>query len=439
LTTGRYTATLFETELLVKIVIIFLLLLLSAFFAGIESSFFSMDWLKIKRLAKEGKKSARIADWLRSRPKELVVTFLIGNELVNITASAITSGLVIHYLGKEYLFVAVVIMTILILTFGEVTPKTIGAYYPEKYALFAARPFYLFYIVITPFRFLFTRLAEYILKKAGLELPVESHKLSEDELLSIISAGTEKKIFTEEEKEVIESALELHEVTVSEIMTPRRDIFAIQKGMTVREVLEIIKKHDYSRIPVYEGSLDNIVGILYVKDIIFLKFEGREEKIDRFLRKPYFVPEFTPLLDLMKKFEETKNHIAIVVDEHGTVVGLITFQDILEFIVGDIPEEYEVEEPFLQKLDNNKWRVSGKLEVEILEEDIGIKLPEDYEFDTVAGFILDYLKRFPKEGEEFVYEGYRFKIEKMESNRIISVIIEKITETKEEEKTGKDD
>ncbi len=420
-----------ENELFIKIGLVFILLLLSAFFAGIESSFFSMDWLKIKRLAKEGKKSAVIADWLRSRPKELVVTFLIGNELVNITASAVTSGIVIQYLGKEYLFVAIIIMTILILTFGEITPKTVGAYYPEKYALFAARPFYTFYLIITPFRFIFTKLAEYILKKAGLELPVESHKLSEDDLLSIITVGTEKKIFTEEEKEVIESALELHEVTVSEIMTPRRDIFAIEKGKTVREVLEIIKGRDYSRIPVFEGSLDNIIGILYIKDIIFLKFEGKEEKIDRFLRKPYFVPEFTPLLDLMKKFEETKNHIAIVVDEHGTVVGLITFQDILEFIVGDIPEEYEVEEPFFQKINENKWRVSGKLEVEILEEDLGLQLPEDYEFDTVAGFILDFLKRFPKEGESFEYQNYRFIIEKMENNRIISVIVEKLPEKKE--------
>jgi len=422
---------LLENELFIKIGLVFILLLLSAFFAGIESSFFSMDWLKIKRLAKEGKKSAVIADWLRSRPKELVVTFLIGNELVNITASAVTSGIVIQYLGKEYLFVAIIIMTILILTFGEITPKTVGAYYPEKYALFAARPFYTFYLIITPFRFIFTKLAEYILKKAGLELPVESHKLSEDDLLSIITVGTEKKIFTEEEKEVIESALELHEVTVSEIMTPRRDIFAIEKGKTVREVLEIIKGRDYSRIPVFEGSLDNIIGILYIKDIIFLKFEGKEEKIDRFLRKPYFVPEFTPLLDLMKKFEETKNHIAIVVDEHGTVVGLITFQDILEFIVGDIPEEYEVEEPFFQKINENKWRVSGKLEVEILEEDLGLQLPEDYEFDTVAGFILDFLKRFPKEGESFEYQNYRFIIEKMENNRIISVIVEKLPEKKE--------
>ncbi|NPA54644.1 MAG: DUF21 domain-containing protein, partial [Aquificae bacterium] len=250
----------FDSPLVFHLLIIFFLLLLSAFFAGIESSFFSMDWLKIKRLAKEGNKAAKIADWLRSRPKELVITFLIGNELVNITASAITSSLVIEYFGEEYLFIAVIVMTILILTFGEITPKTIGSYYPEKYALFAARPFYIFYLAVTPFRFLFMKVAEFFLKKLGLDIPVESHKLSQEDLLTIVNIGTEKNIFSEEEKKIIEAALELHETTVSEIMTPRRDIFAIEKGLSVREVLEIVKKHDYSRIPVYEGTLDNIVG-----------------------------------------------------------------------------------------------------------------------------------------------------------------------------------
>ncbi len=392
-----------------------------------------MDWLKIKRLAKEGNKSAKIADWLRSRPKELVITFLIGNELVNITASAVTSGLVIDYFGEKYLFIAIFIMTVLILTFGEITPKTVGSYYPEKYALITSKPFYTFYIAVTPFRFIFMKVAEFFLKKMGLEMPVESHKLSQEDLITIVNIGTEKNIFTEEEKEIIESTLELHETTVSEIMTPRRDIFAVEKGLTVREVLDIVKEHEYSRIPVYEENLDNIVGILYIKDIIFLKFEGKEEKIDRFLRKPYFVPEFTPLLTLMKKFEEEKIHIAIVVDEHGTVVGLITFQDILEYIVGDIPEEYEEEEPYIKQIGKNKWEVSGKLEVELLEEELGIKLPEDYEFDTVAGFILDLLKRFPKEGEEFIYKGFKFTVKNMDKNRIISIEIEKLPEEKKEE------
>ncbi len=409
------------------------LLLLSAFFAGIESSFFSMDWLKIKRLASKGSKTAKIADFLRSRPKELVITFLIGNELVNITASAITTSFVIENFGQEYLFVAVLVMTALILTFGEITPKTIGAYYSEKYALSAALPFYIFYIAVTPFRFVFLKLSEAILKKFGIELATESHKLSIEDIKSIILSGVEKNIYTEEEQQIIEATLELHETVVSEIMTPRRDIFALKKGLTIRQVIEYLQGKEYSRIPVYEETLDNIVGILYVKDIIYLIHEGKEEKIDRFLRKPYFIPEFTTLLTLLEEFQKKEVHIAIVVDEHGTVVGLVTLQDILEYVVGDIPEGLEEEEPYIKKLGENRWEISGRLEVEILKEELGIPLPDDYDYDTVAGFILDTLNRFPEEGEEFVYENFVFKILKVEKNRIISVLVEKLPQKQKEE------
>lgn len=435
----RFTATLFDSQFFTSFIIIFILLGLSAFFAGIESSFFSMDWLKIKRLAKTGNKSAKLADWLRSRPKELVITFLIGNELINITASAIATSLAIKYLGEKYVFVAVIVMTILILTFGEITPKTIGSYFPEKYALFASRPFYLFYIVATPFRFIFTKIATALLKKFGLELPIESHKISEEDLKTILAIGREQGIFTKEEEEIIEATLELDDTTVSEIMTPRRDIFALESGLTVKEVLEQTEDKDYSRIPIYKENLDNIIGILYLKDIIFLKFKGKEnEVIDNYLRKPFFVPEFKPLISLLKEFEETKNHLAIVIDEHGTVVGLITFQDILEFLVGEIPEEYETEEMYIKEINKNKWEVSGRLDIETFREKIGIPLPEDYEYDTVAGFILDYLKKIPKEGEVFKYKGFRFTIKKVENNRIISVIVEKITTNENQEEVLND-
>jgi len=416
---------LFDTGFFINFAVVFGLLLVSAFFAGIESSFFSMDWLKIKRLAKEGNKSAKIADFLRSRPKELVITFLIGNELVNITASAITTATIIEYFGEEYVFIAVIIMTILILTFGEITPKTYAGYFPEKYALFAARPFYTFYVIATPFRFVLMKLSEYFLKKLGLELPVESHKISEEDVKTIVSIGSENNMFTEEEKKIIEAALELHEVSASEVMTPRRDIVALEKNLTVSQALQKLKGKEFSRVPVYEGTLDNIVGILHLKDIIFLKFEGKDEPIAKYLRKPLFVPEFTPLLNVMREFEKTESHMAIVIDEHGTVVGLITFQDILDFLVGDLEDEKE-EEKDIVKLSENKWRISGKAPIEEVQEEIGLKLPEDYDFDTMAGFVLSMLKKIPKQGDSFEYEGFKITIEKVQNNRVISVIVEKI-------------
>lgn len=418
----------FDIEFFINFAIVFLLLFVSAFFAGIESSFFSMDWLKIKRLAQNGNKSAKIADLLRSRPKELVITFLIGNELVNITASAITTATIIKYFGEEYVFIAVIIMTILILTFGEITPKTYAGYFPEKYALFAARPFYTFYIIATPFRFILIKIAEYILKKLGLELPVESHKISEEDVKTIVSIGTEKNMFTKEEKEIIEAALELHEVSVSEVMTPRRDIVALEKNITVSQALEKLKGKEFSRVPVYEDNLDNIVGILYLKDIIFLKFEGKDEPISKYLKKAFFVPEFTPLLNVMRDFEKSKSHMAIVIDEHGTVVGLVTFQDILDFLVGDLPEDRNTKENNIIQLSKNKWRISGKAEIEEVAEKLNIKLPEDYDFDTMGGFILSLMKKIPKENEKIIYGNFKFIIEKVENNRIVSVLAIKLTE-----------
>lgn len=421
----------FDTEFFINFAIVFLLLFVSGFFAGIESSFFSMDWLKIKRLAKEGNKSAKIADLLRSRPKELVITFLIGNELVNITASAITTATIIKYFGEEYVFIAVIIMTVLILTFGEITPKTYAGYFPEKYALFASRPFYTFYIIATPFRFILIKIAEYVLKKLGLELPVESYKISGEDVRTIVSIGTEKNIFTGEEKEIIESALELHEVSVSEVMTPRRDIVALEKNITVSQALEKLEGKEFSRVPVYKDNLDNIVGILYLKDIIFLKFEGKDEPISKYLKKPFFVPEFTPLLNVMRDFKKSKSHMAIVINEHGTVVGLVTFQDILDFLVGDLPEDKDTEENDIVQLSKSKWRISGKAEIEEVAESLDIKLPEDYDFDTMGGFVLSLMKKIPKENEEIIYENFKFVIEKVENNRIVSVLAIKLTEVSE--------
>ena len=421
-----------DLELLTGLLTIILLMFLSAFFAAIESSFFSLDYLKIKRLKSRGNKTAALVEKIRSNPKSLVITFLIGNELVNITASAVMSKIIIDKFGAEYLFIGVLIMTVFILTFGEITPKTIGSYYPEKYAFFAVRPFYLFYIIATPFRFVFMKFSEYILQKLGLELPVESHKLSVEDILSIITVGVEKKVFTEEEKEFIEATLHLHKTYASEIMTPRRDIFALPSGLTVLEALEKLKDVEYSRIPVYKENLDNILGILYVKDIILLKLEGKNEVIDKFVKKCIVIPEFTNLLELLKRFEKERIHLAIVVDEYGTVVGLITLQDILEYIVGELPEENDNGDNYIKQIDNSTWEVSGKLDIEILQEKIGIKLPEDYDFDTVAGFILYLLQRLPEENEEITYENIKLKIKKLDKNRVVAVIIQKLDKEKKE-------
>lgn len=406
--------------------IIFLVILTAGFFAAIESSFFSLDRIKIKKLANTGSKSAKLVEFLRNHPKELVITFLIGNELANITATSLIASFTINHFGKEYLAASALVSALLLLSLGDITPKLIGTNYPEKYALIAARPFYLFYILITPFRIVFLKFTTFFLNKLGLEIATHEHKITEEDLKFTIHQSAEHKILSEEETELIFNTFELSEISITEIMVPRRDIFAVEKGISVKELAKILEGKDYSKIPVYEDNLDNVIGVIYVKDILFLIYEGKEEKIDSFIKPILFLPEFTTVLDAMKKFNESKQNIAIVVDEHGTTVGLITYKDLIETIVGDIPEEYEPQEVTIKQISDNVWIVSGREDVTFLTDELGIVLPEDYDYDTIAGFILDYLKRFPEENEEFIVQGYKFKVIEMSSNRIEKVMIEKL-------------
>ncbi|MGC9120420.1 MAG: hemolysin family protein [Sulfurihydrogenibium sp.] len=428
---GRFTAI--SSDLVINFLVVFLFVFMAGFFAAVESSFFSLDRLKIKRLADKNNKSAKIVEFLRNRPKELVITFLIGNELANVAATSLVASITITYFGKEYLLIGSFISALLLLSLGDITPKIIGTNYPEKYALTVARPFYLFYILITPFRIVLLKTTEWILNKFGIQILSEEHKITEDDLRFIIHNAVDTKTITEEEKKLIENTFELSEKTVIEIMVPRRDIFAVEKGITVRELANLLEDKDYSRIPVYQGDLDNIVGIIHLKDIIFLILEGKEEKIDNFIKPVLFMPEFTTLLDAMKKFNETQQHLAIVINEHGTTIGLLTYKDIIESIVGDIPEEFEVVEPSIKQLSENVWILSGKTDVEFLTEEFNITLPEDYDYDTVAGFVLSQLKDLPKEGDSFEYQGYRFTVLQMSFNRIEKVQIEKLENQPSEE------
>ncbi|WP_297889080.1 hemolysin family protein [Sulfurihydrogenibium sp.] len=431
---GRFIAI--SSDLLINFAVVFLFILTAGFFAAVESSFFSLDRLKIKRLSEKGNKSAKIVEFLRNHPKELVITFLIGNELANVAATSLIASLTITYLGKEYLLVGSFISALLLLSLGDITPKIIGTNYPEKYALTVSKPFYLFYVIITPFRVILLKTTQWILNKFGIQLLTEEHKITEEDYKFIIHNAADLKVITEEEKELIDNAFELSEKTVIEIMVPRRDIFAVEKGISIRQLAELLENKDYSRIPVYEGDLDNIVGILHLKDIIFLILEGKEEKIDSFIRPAIFLPEFTTLLDAMKKFNETKQHLAIVVNEHGTTIGLLTYKDIIESIVGDIPEEFEIVEPAIKQISENTWIVSGKTDVEFLTDELGILLPEDYDYDTVAGFVLSQFKDFPHEGESFEYQGYKFTVIQMSFNRVEKVQIEKIENQTPHEENG---
>lgn len=225
---------------------------------------------------------------------------MIGNELANITATSFITSTILNYLGKEYIFLAVVISSLLLLSIGDITPKIIGSYYPQKYARIVVKPFYTFYLIITPLRYIFLLATEQILKKFGIEIVSEKHIITKEDLQSIIHTATEQKELKEEERELIDHTFLLDQTTVVEVMVPRRDIFAVEKDISVGEFIQLIEEKDYSRVVVYEDNLDNIIGIVYLKDILFAKLEGKNENISKFVKPVIFFPEFTTLVDAMK-------------------------------------------------------------------------------------------------------------------------------------------
>ncbi|TCK03424.1 hemolysin family protein [Phorcysia thermohydrogeniphila] len=398
------------------------LVLLSGLFSASETAFFSLNTLRLERLAKEGNKKAAEALKLLQNPANLIATILIGNEMVNVAIAATSTMLFVKLLGEEEgatLAVPATVITLLI--FGEVTPKTLAIKYSEKYAFFILNFIKAVGAVITPLRFLLVGVATILLKPFGVELFNKPKAITDEEFMILVSEGAKEGTIAQEEKELIDRTLDLGEMDVKEIMTPRHKIFALREELTVQEAIEKIKDKKFSRIPVYKDSLDQITGILYTRKILPLKLEPRELKkpIKEFMDEPYFVTEFLTLDRLLEDMQRTKKHMAIVVDEYGNTAGLVTLDDILNEIVGESPEESK-------ELSEDRLRLAGDTPIDEVKELLHLREDEILsEVDTLAGLLMALTERIPKKGESVGYQGYTFTVEETEGNRITSVIVEK--------------
>ena len=255
----------------------------------------------------------------------------------------------------------------------------------------------------------------------GVEAGEESFELSEEKLLGILELGIESGEFTEEEREVVEKVFEMDEVLVREIMTPRPDIFALPEDRRVGEVIEDIRKHGHSRVPVYKEKLDDITGVVHVKDLLPLG-SNRDRRLYEFRREPTFVPEVMTVGSLLQELRKTRTQMAIVVDEHGAVSGLVTMYDLLRWLIGEVPEEWE-EEKEVEKISYDMYRIDGSADIEEVAQMLGFELPEEYDYDTVSGFVMANLEKVPQKGDEFDYEGFKFIVGEVEKNRVKEVIV----------------
>ncbi|MEJ2728592.1 MAG: hemolysin family protein [Deltaproteobacteria bacterium] len=399
-----------------QFVLLFVLLLLSGFFSSAETALFSISKAKAIHLAKEKGPANKLIKKMKADPHRLLTTILIGNNIVNIGASAIATAITINLFESHAVGIATGVMTFLILIFGEIFPKSIATRNNILIARLVIFPLYWLSILLTPL----VVFLNFIPKLTG-----KIHKkpiVTEEELMTFVEVVEEEGGIEEEEKALIENIFEFDDTNASEIMTPRADMFVIDVNEELK--LEEIVKSGFTRIPVIEEDIDHVVGILNIKDLLMHQATS-DEPIDvrKIMRGPYFVPENKKLDNLLQQFKKRKQHMAIVVDEHGGVSGLITLEDALEEIVGEIIDETDTVEYHIVKTKSNEWRVLGKSEIDEVNEIIKMNIPDSWEYDTFSGYVLNHIGRIPQEKEEIAIGPFLITVNEKEGNRIREYIV----------------
>jgi putative hemolysin len=394
-----------------QIIVLIVLLFLSGFFSSAETALFSISRTKARHLAKNKQKSYILIKQMKDDPHRLLSTVLIGNNIVNVGAAALATSVTFHYFPNYAVGIATGIMTFLILVFGEVLPKSIATRNNILIARMAIYPIYWFSIFCYPV----VIFLNFIPKLTGKIKKTPA--VTEEELMTFVEVVEEEGEIKEEEKELIHNIFEFDDTNASEIMAPRADMFVIEADEKLN--LEEIVKSGFTRIPVIEDDIDHVIGIINIKDL-FLHEVTSDEEIDvrKVMTTPYFVPENKKLDKLLHQFKKRKHHMAIVVDEHGGVSGLITLEDALEEIVGEISDETDKEEPHIVKHKVKEWVVLGKSDVDEVNEIIGMDIPDSKDYDTFSGYVLNTIGRIPKEKENFTFGHYNVTVEEMDGNRI---------------------
>lgn len=394
-----------------------ILLLLSAFFSSSETALFSLSMIQARTLLNQKKKGAKTLYKLKQNPKRLIVTILLGNNLVNIGASVLATVISTNLFGSKGAGIAVGIMTFLILVFGEIIPKSIATTTAEKLSLVVAKPILFFMYLLWPLVWLFEQVA----KISG---PTKA-LVSEEQIKTMATMGLEAGILKKEEKEIIEKAVEFADVTAEDVMTPRVDMFVLDGNLNLDDALSSITKSPFSRIPVYLGNKDNIIGVLYAKDVLKHIAESREMiKLKELAKKPFFVPEQMPIDKLFKEFQKKHIQIAIVVDEHGGVVGLATMEDLLEELVGEIIDETDISKELIMRLDKKTILVDGDTEIDAINNFFNVKIPGKGT-DTISAVILDKIGRIPQKDEKINIGNLTLTIKNVTDREIKKVKIEK--------------
>lgn len=433
-----------------QITILIILIFVNAFFAAAEIAFISLNDAKIEKMAKEGNKKAKSIEKMLKNPSKFLATIQIGITLAGFLSSAFAADTFVDKLAPQlnnlipslsiltWRGISLVLITIILsyftLIFGELVPKRLAMKHFEKISFASIGIIKVISVITAPFVKFLTFSTNIVSKIFGVTENDES-TVTEEEIRMMVDAGQEKGTIQKDEKEMINNVFELNDRTVSEIMTDRTNMFAVDENMSIGEVIEeLTEERGYSRIPVYDETIDEIKGVVYLRDIL-LSNKNRNTKIKSLIKDAYFVPETKRINELFKEFQKNKKQIAIVVDEYGGTAGVVTMEDILEEIVGEIYDEYDTQTEKYEKIDENTFLVDGSISIYELEKILDIEIP-DGDYDTLSGYILEELGRIPTAKEKPVIETDNaiYKVEKFEDNRIVSVKVCKVLANENDEK-----
>ena len=411
--------SLLQLQLLCLVALVFC----SALLTGAEAAYFSLGRARLKRLAEQQEERDTAFAPLLSQPHDLLVTLLVGITAVNIGAAALAAAIAERLLGGVGLVVAIPVMVGLLTVLGEVLPMTLAVEHPEAFSKIVSRPVTWLSMILTPVRIVLGSLTAVTLRLVGSERPRGEPEISEEELRTLVDVGAREGVVDRTEREMIHGVFELEDTLARELMVPRPDMICIDVTTPRDQILPTLREHLYSRFPVYEGSLDQIVGILYTKDLLpYHAGLPADFELRAHLHPPYFVPESKRADALLREFQAKKLHMAVVVDEYGDTAGLVTLEDLLEELVGEIRDEFDDDERLIQPLGPGSFRVAGRMAIDDFNTATGLQL-SDQGYATVGGWVLDLFGRIPHRGERKETESCSVSVERVERTRGVEVVV----------------
>jgi putative hemolysin len=411
--------------LTIKLILLLFLLLLSAFFSGSEAAFFSLTPLHLHKMKEEHYPFLAHVQQLLKYPRRLLITILVGNEAVNITISAVAASLFIYFFGIQGQWMTVVIMTPVLVIFGEALPKTFAVTHPMRLSAFLSPLLMFASRIVRPVVWVLEMVSGFFVRRFSRDATSRRHVLMEDEFRTLIDAGEKEGALESAQRDLIHKVFDLGDTTVAEIMIPRVDMFCLPVSMQITDIEREIIKARHDRIPIYGTDRDDIVGILHARDLLE-RIADRQKPVSiaTISRKPFFVPEAKTVVRMLRDFQAMRIQMAIVVDEYGGVSGLVTLEDILNHLYEDIYDTPGARDPLWQRVDDRTILTSGKMSMEDLQDIFPLTPPEE-DFETVGGFVFHLFGKLPVRGESVTYDRHTFRVEQMGKARILKVRIER--------------